>query len=219
MLNNDYKYKGYEFISDIGMMTPDQYIRMIHILEEYRPKRIIELGSGQSTRIFNIYALMTNAKVISIEHDPYWLKGNGILIPLMTKAQLSVCGYTFDDCQIYDGLEKWLEEQDKFDFVFIDGPNDAVPTNYLHLKYSRPQIFDFPIMGKLTHDAVIMYHDSESKIAQDTLQEFERILHEKDYTFKKEVTVESDKEVIGYNKHHLGTCPELTTYFITTPGD
>ena len=216
-MSNDFKYKEYEFISDIGMMTPDQYIRMIHILEEYRPKRIIELGSGQSTRIFKTYAAMANAKVYSIEHDPYWNKYDSILMPLNIKTQLTVCGYTFDDCQTYDGLEGWLEGQEKFDFVFIDGPNDAVPTNYLNLNYSRSQIFDFPIMDKLTHDAVIMYHDSESQVAQDTLQEFERILTEKEYTFKKEVTVERDKEIIEYNKHYLNTCPELTTYSITTP--
>jgi hypothetical protein len=36
-------------------MTPKQYEIMIDLLEETKPKRICELGSGQSTEIFEEY--------------------------------------------------------------------------------------------------------------------------------------------------------------------
>ena len=48
-------YKGYSCWSDLGMMTPAQYIKMIDLLEEYHPSNICELGSGQSTEIFDYY--------------------------------------------------------------------------------------------------------------------------------------------------------------------
>lgn len=209
-----FDYKDYSFWCDIGMMTPLQYIRMINLLEEYKPKRICELGSGQSTDIFNVYAKKKDASVYSIEHDIYWNTHKSIMMPLIENTQLVINGRTYESCTRYEGLELWLENEDKFDFVFIDAPNDGIPFNPYNLKYARVQTLDFVLMNKLSNESIVMYHDSERELAQNTLNEFERLLDEYDYSYEKEIIIEKDKEIVEYNKKVLEVCPELTIYKI-----
>jgi hypothetical protein len=210
-----FDYKEYSFWCDIGMMTPKQYIKMIDLLEKYKPKRICELGSGQSTEIFEVYAKKMNAELYSIEHDIYYnTHKNNVLIPLIENSQLTVRGKTYDKCSKYDGFEKWIESQDKFDFVLIDAPNDGIPTNEHNLEYARIQMLDFVLLDKLCDKSIVMYHDSERNIAQNTLNEFERLLAENGFFFQKEDVIENDIEIIDYNRKVLGTCPILTTYKI-----
>ena len=51
-------YKSYDFqVNEIGgTMLEDEYNKMIDILEAFKPHRICELGSGQSTQIFEKYS-------------------------------------------------------------------------------------------------------------------------------------------------------------------
>lgn len=209
-----FDYKDYSFWCDIGMMTPLQYIRMINLLEEYKPKRICELGSGQSTDIFNVYAKKEGATTYSVEHDIYWNTHNSIMMPLVEDTQLVVNAHKYVTCTRYEGLELWLENEDKFDFVFIDAPNDGIPFNPYNLEYARVQTLDFVLMNKLADESVVMYHDSERESAQNTLMEFEKLLTEYGYSYEKEIVIEKDKEIIEYNKKVLGVCPELTIYKI-----
>jgi hypothetical protein len=195
-------------------MTPLQYIRLINLLEKYKPKRICELGSGQSTDIFNVYAKKENATAYSIEHDMFYNTHNSIMFPIVESTQLSVNCHKYETCTKYDGLELWLEKEDKFDFVFIDAPNDGVPFNPLGLKYARVQTLDFVLMNKLANESIVMYHDSERESAKNTLVEFERLLDEYGFSYEKEMVIEKDKEIIEYNKKILGVCPELTIYKI-----
>lgn len=206
-------YKGYSFwCGDVGMMTPKQYIKMIDLLEETKPKRICELGSGQSTEIFETY--QNNYKyvsVFSIEHDKYFRTHKSVvMIPL--KENTSFNGY--EKCTVYDGFEKWLEEQNKFDFVLIDGPNDTLPKNEHNLIYSRIQMLSFLLLDKLNDNAVIMYHDSNTEEARNTLDEFEKLLEEKNISYEKETILEDDKETLEYNIKILEMCPELVIYKI-----
>lgn len=207
-------YKDYNFDWDIGTMTPFQYISMINILESVNPKRICELGSGESTKIFKTYCKNKDCELYSIEHDSYYTPNGGIMMPLSENTNLSVNGKLYEGCSKYEGFENWLMGQDKFDFILIDGPNDGLPTNDLNLKYARIQIIDFVLFDKLRSGSIIMYHDSERGIAQNTLNEFERLLIEKKHEYEKNVILEKDINVIEYNKRILGSCPELMVYTI-----
>lgn len=206
-------YKGYSFwCGDVGMMTPKQYMKMIDLLEETKPKRICELGSGQSTEIFETYQKYNKyISVFSIEHDKYFRTHKSVvMIPL--KENTSFNGY--EKCTVYDGFEKWIEEQNKFDFVLIDGPNDTLPKNEHNLIYSRIQMLSFLLNDKLSDNAVIMYHDSNTEEAKNTLNEFERLLEKKNISYEKETILEDDKETVERNLNILEMCPELVIYKI-----
>lgn len=210
---NNIEYKGYHFSCDIGMMTPCQYKKMIDYLELYGPKRIIELGSGQSTKILSQFSFYNHSFVFSIEHDLHYKNETNLYFPLKEITSLEISKYKYDNCTIYDGLEDWLITQNKFDFILVDGPNDVIFNNQ-NLTYGRIQLLSFTILNKLNDDCIVMYHDSEREIAQNTLKEFEILLFENNYTFDKEIIRESDKEIYEYHKKVLITCPELTIYKI-----
>ena len=74
-------YLDYNFDVYPGTMEKNEYIPMIDILEDFKPKRICELGSGQSTRIFETYCDKYNAKLYSIEHDDFFKRKDAIILP------------------------------------------------------------------------------------------------------------------------------------------
>ena len=196
-----FKYKDYNFNCEIGTMTPNQYIKMIDLLQQTNPNNICELGSGQSTIIFDTFINNSpNIKFYSIEHD------------ILYKTKYSVILELINDK--YKDFDLWLNKQEKFDFVFIDGPNDVLPRNYKNLEFSRLQVWDFILQDKLNDNALILYHDSERIEAQNTLQKFEQLLIDKHFKFDKEIIKETNKEIINYNLTILETCPELTVYKI-----
>lgn len=209
----DSDYNGYSFGCDIGTMTPSQYVYMINLLEECHPSRICEFGSGVSSDIFKVYSDKSSSRIFSIEHDPQYMRhDSSILMPLKEMTQLDIDGNKYDNCTLYEGFEDWLNGQERFDLVFIDGPNDGIPFNNQNLEYARIQLFDFVLMDKLNDNSVVMYHDSEREVAERTLNEFERLLSKSGFAYSKEVVVEDNKEVIEYNEITLGVCPRLTVY-------
>lgn len=209
-------HNGYSFRSDIGMMTPSQYVHMIHMLESLKPKRICELGSGESTKIYNEYNGRYGGERFSIESDIAYKKDdNTIFMPTVVGRELNLLGHSYPNCMLYEGFEDWLNNEECFDFIFIDGPNDGIPFNDIGLKYCRIQLLDFVLLDKMSDKCTVLYHDSEREIAQNTLMEFERLLKERGYSFDKEVVKETDMEYVRYNERTLGMCPELTVYKIT----
>ena len=193
-------YLEYNFESFLGTMSENEYISMINILEKFKPKRICELGSGQSTNIFEIYCDKYNAKLFSIEHDENYIKPSTILLPLIDKeTSININNHIYNSCNKYDNLEKWLKTQDKFDFILIDGPFGWGERELY--KYSRIQILSFVLLDKISDNAYILYHDSERNNAKTTLNEFERLLNIYKYEF--------NKKIINENEY-----PELTIYKI-----
>lgn len=193
MIYKDYKYNCFR-----GTMTNKEYISMIDILENFKPKRICELGSGQSTQIFETFCNKYNAKLYSIEHDKYYKCNSTILLPLIDeKTSININGHIYESCNKYNGLEEWLEKQNKFDFILIDGPfGYGYRKNF---KYSRIQVLSFVLLNKIEDNAYILYHDSERNNAKTTLKEFERLLNEYKFTFDKQI---------------INNIPELTIYKI-----
>jgi hypothetical protein len=201
------EYKGYDFQAseEGGTMLEDEYIRMIDILEEYKPNSICELGSGQSTKIFEKYCSKFDSKFYSIEHDYNWKYDSSVIFPLIDEETCIKIGeYEYDSCNKYDGFEGWLEKQDKFDLILIDGPYGC--GFRLNYKYSRIQILSFVILNKISDNAIVMYHDSERENAKATLNEFENLLRKNRFSFVKEKLNENKKR-------------ELTIYKINKNGN
>ena len=191
-------YLGYNFKSFSGTMTENEYINMIDILEDFKPKRICELGSGQSSQIFETYCDKYNAKLYSIEHDEMWKRKDSVLLKFIDyETFININGHIYKSCNKYEGFEEWLEQQDKFNFILIDGP---IGYGYRELyKYSRIQILSFILLNKISDSAYVLYHDSERNNAKTTLKEFERLLNEYKYVFNKQI---------------INDIPELTIYKI-----
>ncbi len=178
-------YKDYKYDFCSWAMTNNQYKVLIDLLEDNRPNRVIELGSGQSTRIFQKYKSKYNCRFFSIEHDSKYACKNTILFNLVENTNINIGKEFYSNINKYDGLENWLSNQDKFDFVLIDGPfGFDFRENY---DYGRVQLLSFVILDKLSDNAIIFVHDTERINMQRTLTEFEMLLTKNNFNFNKQI--------------------------------
>lgn len=190
------EYKGYNFEYFSGTMTENEFVEMVDILEDFKPKRICELGSGQSTVLFENYCNKSGCELFSIEHNYKYKRKNTIMMKLIdNETNITINGRQYNSCNKYVGFENWLEKQDKFDFILIDGPFGY--GKRLNYKYNRIQILSFAILDKIQDEAFVLYHDSERPNAKTTLEEFENIIKEKGFSFEKRT---------------INDLPELTIY-------
>lgn len=193
------EYKKYQFNPGPFTMTEQQYIKLIDIIDSTNPKHIIELGSGESTKIFSQYTNKHDDVIFhSIEHDKQYAGKYTTILPLIDKStNIDINGHIYHSCNKYDGFEQWLSTKDKFNLILIDGPFGFGKRELY--TYSRIQLLSFILLDKIDDNAYILYHDSERKNAKTTLAEFERLLTEKNITYTKEI---------------IGDVPQLTVYKI-----
>lgn len=93
-----------------------------------------------------------------------------------------------------------MSNQDKFDFVLIDGPfGFDFRENY---NYGRVQLLSFAILDKLSDNAIIFVHDTERINMQRTLTEFEILLISNNFNFNKQIINEIPQlAIFKINKH------------------
>jgi len=193
-------YKGYNFEAwEIGgTLTSSQYERVIDILEEFKPKRICELGAGQSTIIFEKYIEKSKSDFFSIEHDENYSSSNSVMFQLVENTNITIGNNTYENTNKYDGFENWLIKQDKFDFVLIDGPY-GYNANY---DYTRIQLLSFIILDKISDKSVVICHDTERINMKSTLSEFEKYLLDKGFKYIKDIMkgdINGARELTIYN--------------------
>jgi len=106
---------------------PALYI-MFRVLNEARPKRILELGLGQSTRMIGQYvAAHEDVEHIVVEHDPSWIEFCKNDFALTERTQMLQCDRIMepykeaDEVRVFEGLSEKLAGK-KFDFIVIDAP-------------------------------------------------------------------------------------------------
>ena len=193
-------YKDYKYYSGNWTMTDNQYKFLIDLLEDNRPNRIIEFGGGQSTRIFQKYKSKYNCQFFSIEHNSEYACENTILFNLVEKTNINIGKEFYSNINKYDGLENWLSNQDKFDFVLIDGPfGFGFRENY---DYGRVQLLSFVALDKLSDNAIILVHDTERINMQKTLNEFEMLLIRNTFNFNKQIINDIPQlAIFKINKH------------------
>lgn len=154
---------------------------MYHALNVVRPTNILDVGLGQTSRMFSQYAKWKNsnggAKVnhIIVEHDPDWIDFfmkqyecdyDIHQLPLLINVPFQISDKIIvKEANIYDGFDKWLLTKGKFDFVSIDGP-------FGNKKYSRPQMMELLYQDRLKDDFVIMVDDVNRKGEQNTIRLF-----------------------------------------------
>ena len=101
---------------------------MYRVLNEMRPKHILELGLGQSTRMIAQYAAaFDDVEHIVVEHDPEWIQFfcNSFQLPANSKIvplELEMVPYKEAEAvRVYKGFEQAFSGQ-KFDFISVDAP-------------------------------------------------------------------------------------------------
>lgn len=158
---------------------------MYRVLNEMRPKRILELGLGQSTRMIAQYAAaFDDVEHIVVEHDPEWIQFfcNSFQLPANSKIvplELEMVPYKEAEAvRVYKGFEQAFSGQ-KFDFISVDAPLGS------DMKlYSRIDILKIIPEG-LEENFAILFDDCERLGERHTLEEIETTFEEKRIRYRK----------------------------------
>ncbi len=148
---------------------------LYRVLDEMKPKRILELGLGQTTRMISQYAAAFGAAHDVAEHDADWISFFSRSFPLpaqtaITRLELTRRQYLEDDEVVAYGDFKAAFEGKKYDFLSIDGP-----FGYMAKTYARVDTLDI-LPGCLDARFVIMLDDYNRKGEQKTAEEIKKAL-------------------------------------------
>jgi len=169
------------------------------ILTEAKPKSILELGLGESTKFISkfIENELLDTRHIVVEHNSNWINNFNQKFDLSKNTEIihlnlnetSVCGFSKFNYESFDSLI-----HDEFDFYLIDGPFGSEIE-------SRDDILQ--IAKRLNKDKsfVLMFDDSNRKGEYQTITNLLKILDLnkiKYFTFtysgNKSVTIITSKE-------------------------
>ncbi len=151
-------------------------------LDDIKPKKILELGLGQSTKIINEYANYFKEVTHDIvEHDKNWISffEKSTDMSEMHKIHLlSNYKKSYNNTQLnaYENFKKEFDGM-KFDLIVIDGPVGV------DQEYSRMDILDI-LPQCLEKSFVILLDDCERIGEQRTIELIENKLNENNIEFK-----------------------------------
>ncbi len=151
------------FFTDGSAANASLQLLNLKVLLFFRPARVLELGSGQTTKLLSSYARANpSAYVLTLEQDETWvahLKGDVShdyrYVPL-EKREFSCNGTGFHL------VTRWYQDipelhQHPFNYVLVDGPQLGTHGN---TKYSRCGILQY-MPSILADSFVIVFDDAE----------------------------------------------------------
>ncbi|GHU58977.1 hypothetical protein FACS1894133_4760 [Clostridia bacterium] len=95
---------------------------LYRVLNEIRPKSVLELGVGQSTRVTAQYAnAFGDVSHTAVDHDPVWLDFFAKSCDFVTNTNLTTLKLIKPDCYAYDDFGSVALGR-KFDLILIDAP-------------------------------------------------------------------------------------------------
>lgn len=149
---------------------------MYRVLNETRPKRILELGLGQSTRMIAQYAAaFQDVEHIVVEHDPEWVEFfcNDFPLPKNTKVVMlerEMAPYKEAEAvRVFKGFQETFHGQ-KFDFISVDAPLGGDMK-----QYARIDVLNL-IPDGLGENFVIMVDDCNRIGETNTVKEIQQRL-------------------------------------------
>ncbi len=158
---------------------------LLRILKDARPKRVLELGLGESSKFISKFAENHDyiSKHLIIEHDQSW-KDKFLETFILSKySEVKVCPLVDSNVQgfqnmVYKNFEDVTEGE--FDLFLIDGPFGSA-------NFSRYEIISKIEQFNHDTDFIILFDDVHRKGEQETLNKIELIMKEKGLIFHKRI--------------------------------
>lgn len=125
---------------------------LLRLLKDFKFKKIIEFGAGQSTYIIHDYLSVNNINAFTIENNKFWyskiqkeIKNRNHQV--IHSELLEIKNTELDNFYWYNSND--LPKNNRFDFFLIDGPLGTK-------KYSRVGFIDFFLENKSTDFIIVM---------------------------------------------------------------
>ncbi len=155
------------------------------ILNEIKPKKILELGLGQSTKMLSQYAnFEKDVEHTVIEYDPNWIsffKKNFNPRPKSRIIQFDYELCDYNDCsgvRIFKGLSDFMRKE-KFDFITVDAPWSGDQTQYARIDLL------FALPDCLSENFIILFDDCDRIPEINTVTAMEEKLKEFNIQYAK----------------------------------
>ena len=189
------KYKSFSpggWAVDYGVLYT-----LYRVLNDVKPKNIIEFGLGQSSRLLHRYgAYYPNANVLTCEHSTEWIDFFKAEIDDKYPVNIKLLGlgnrtYQGIETLVYKDLDV-VSSGEKYDLIMVDGP-------YGSEHYSRSQVIDL-VRDNLAERFCIILDDYERQGEQETIVEVKKVLEEKQIPFSSVVYEASKKHCLICSK-------------------
>lgn len=174
------------------------------ILHDFEPKKILELGLGESTKFVEIVLKhkLKNSQHLVIEHDKNWKKDFLKKNEIHANTQINLCElveieYDKKLVKCYKDFEQNLSQ--KFDLYIIDGPLGSQ-------HYSR---FDMVYIGECLNvgdEFIFIIDDYHRKGEQETVSVLKKTLYEKGLDFSFSVYHGNKSVAILTSKKYKFAC-------------
>jgi hypothetical protein len=140
-------------------------LNVFKIINNTKPKNILEFGLGESSKLIHQYAAYSGTNALTIEHDKAWENYFVNQFPTLKinikNLELLEMDFRGKNTFTYKNIESIT--QNKYNLIVVDGPFGEE----WH-EYSRIQILDFIPQG-LDENFCIFIHDTERKGEQNML--------------------------------------------------
>lgn len=165
-----------------------QYLYVVYrILNEVKPRRVLELGLGQSTRLLGQYAAHNpEVQHTVVEHDPNWIQFFQQDFGLSKNSQIVQLEREYkqfkedDRVLAFSNFKETFVGQ-KFDFISIDAPLGGEA-----IVYARIDILDL-IPDSLAESFIIVLDDFNRQGEKNTIKVLEEKLKENGITYVRGV--------------------------------
>lgn len=155
------------------------------ILKDFKPKSILELGLGESTKFISTYLdnYLTNTNHLVIEQDENWKnlfvnnfklsQNSKILISPLMKMEIK--GF---ETNLYQNLDQITSEE--YDLYLVDGPLGSA-------NYSRYDIVLLAGQFKSEDQFIIVIDDYDRQGERETVMDLRRVLKKRNILFFENV--------------------------------
>lgn len=151
------------------------------ILNDYKPKNILDLGLGESSKFISTYLdnYLIESKHTIVEQDQNWITAFNDKFTLSSRSKIIYCELREKhikghNVNYYDGFTDQIK--DNFDLYIVDGPFGSD-------RYSRYDIVDLVENFSFDKEFIIIMDDSERQGEQDTINDILNILKTKGVIF------------------------------------
>lgn len=183
LINNCNWIKKKDFIPVNGAANCSFLLSLFSILEYIKPKNILELGMGQTSKLTTQYIVNKNnsASLHIVEHDMKWLEYFGDQLDVDSNIFIhnpELISFIHDGGESIKYSNFYDEIKDeKFDLVIVDGP-----MGYNQL-FPRTNVLDL-IPDNLAEEFVILVDDAERVGEKNTISLLLNKLQEHDISYK-----------------------------------
>lgn len=190
--------KGISWLKNAAQITGgawavgyDYMYVMLRVLLNKKPKSILEMGLGQTSKILIDYQINSKANYEIIEQNEEWLSffSKETYIPSDVKVHIKPILYEYTaqynaNVKTYGDIRSIIGEN-KFDFISIDGPWGSQGISRIDI---------LPYIPKCLEDSFcIMLDDYEREGEKNMIRELEKVLEDNGIEYHKGIYI-SDKE-------------------------